>query len=403
MAPALSAQGKRGYRNLRDSRDEMNLCEVPFAALSERTSASVVTFRFTDYDRELGQVVQRSYRIAGHVEYGLPTAKDEDIYLGCLKLSHDYNRFQNPLVHFSRSELFDILNWRKSDWAYDRLELGLHRLSGVRITCKNSWRDNRNKEWRDNEDFGILDSFKLRDMRIADSSRAFEEYSSQFIWGSVLFDSFDASFLKKLDLSVVRKLRSSAAKKLYRFLDKRFHAPKRTQIEMPVRLLAYERIGVSRKTPVDKVIKRHLQPAAEELEQVGFLEPISHKKRFVKLKGEWHVTFRMKSKQSSGDTPNEAAWHTPNETESRRLVAALVKRDVPQKVAARHVEQHPKETVLNAVKAFDEQSNRVECSTRWFSAALRGGFEPNSARQTGRVLRPEHRIFRAGQFHEPKR
>ena len=77
-----------------------------------------------------------------------------------------------------------------------------------------------------------------------------------FVWGSVLFESFDASYLKKLDLEILKQLKSYTARRLYRFLDKRFYPPKRTIIDLPASVLAYERIGVSRNTPIDKVIKQ---------------------------------------------------------------------------------------------------------------------------------------------------
>ncbi len=382
---------KESRRNLHNGRDEMNLCEVPFATLSERTTAKIVNFTVNEYDVELKQDVERTYTISGHVEYGLPTAKDEDIYLGLLKQTLDYNQFRNALVHFNRSELFEILDWRKKDWAYDRLELGLHRLAAVRITCRNAWRDNRNKEWCDKEDFGILDSFKLRDMRKSNSRKAFEEYSSQFIWGSVIFDSFDAGYLKKLDLGIVRQLHSVAARRLYRFLDKRFYPPKRMRIEMAVPLVAYEHIGVSRKTPVDKVIKRYLQPAAEELEHVGFLRPASHEQRFFKHKQEWRVVFNLRTKTNTSTTRHESG-HS-------RLAVALVKRGVSEKAAYRHLKQYEKQSIVNAAKAFDEQKlagTKVENADRWFATALQRAFEPNEKRGSIRqVTRPERLIYRS--------
>lgn len=336
----------------------------------------------------LEQDIERSYTIAGHAKYGLPTAKDEDIYLGLLKQTLDYNQFKTPRIYFSRSELFDILGWRKKDWAYDRLLLGLHRLSGVRIHCKNAWRDNRNKEWCDREDFGILDSFRLRDMRRAESNQPFEGYSSMFVWGAVLFESFDAGYLKKLDLSVLRQLKSYAAKRLYRFLDKRFYPPKRTVIELPVPVLAYERIGVSRKTPIDKVIKRYLRPAIEELETAGFLAASSAKDPFTKLRGEWRVELAMRPQQKSNQ---------PKSDDTSRLVRSLVKRGLSESSASRYVHRYDKARVVDAAKAHDEQIQsgiKVENVERWFAKALRDGFKPNSDVARSRSKRPECQIFR---------
>jgi hypothetical protein len=112
----------------------MNLCELPFATLSERNDGrQMLQFEIEDFDRELGQTVRRTLTVKGDPEFGLPTEKDEEIYLGLLKYSSDYNGFSDAEVRFSRTDLFDLMEWPKSDWAYARLTKGMHRLVGVRL------------------------------------------------------------------------------------------------------------------------------------------------------------------------------------------------------------------------------------------------------------------------------
>ena len=116
--------------NLGNGRDEMNLCELPFATLSERNSGrEMLRFEVEDYDHEVGGRVKRTLTVKGDPEFGLPTEKDEEIYLGLLKYSNDYNGFSNPEVRFSRTVLFELMGWPKSDWAYARLTEGMYRLS----------------------------------------------------------------------------------------------------------------------------------------------------------------------------------------------------------------------------------------------------------------------------------
>ena len=147
----------RRLANLQSGRDEMNLCELPFATLSERSSGrDVLQFEVEDFDADLGQSVVRKLTVKGDPEYGLPTQKDEEIYLGLLKYSSDYNRFADPEVELSRSALFELMGWPKSDWAYARLTKGMHRLVGVRLRYEKLWRDNRDKQWRDQGAFAIL-------------------------------------------------------------------------------------------------------------------------------------------------------------------------------------------------------------------------------------------------------
>ena len=47
--------------NLQNGRDEMNLCELPFATLSERSGGrNMLRFEVEDYDAELRQTVRRT-------------------------------------------------------------------------------------------------------------------------------------------------------------------------------------------------------------------------------------------------------------------------------------------------------------------------------------------------------
>src|SRR5690606_7235067 len=145
----------------------------------------------------LNQKVRRTLTVKGDREFGLPTEKDEEIYLGLLKYTSDTNGFSSPEVRFSRGALFEVMGWPKSDWAYSRLLLGMHRLVGVRLSYENLWRDNRKKQWRDQGAFGILESFEFRDSRTVGTHASFEEYSSVFRWSAVLFQSFDSGYLKR--------------------------------------------------------------------------------------------------------------------------------------------------------------------------------------------------------------
>ena len=249
----------------------MNLCELPFATLSERNgNRNMLQFEIEDYDKELRQTVRRKLTVTGDVEFGLPTQKDEEIYLGLLKYSSDYNGLSNPEVQFCRAALFDLMGWAKSDWAYARLTKGMHRLVGVRLSFQNQWRDNRDKQWRDQGAFGILDSFQFRDNRVVGSNASFVEQSSKFRWGSVLFESFDSGYLKRIDYGLTRSL-SATARRLYRYLDKHFHPPHKMKITIDLSRLAYQHIGISPGVELDKVRKRHIGPAAEELMKAGYL------------------------------------------------------------------------------------------------------------------------------------
>jgi len=374
--------------NLQNGRDEMNLCELPFATLSERNSGrNILRFEIEDFDHELGRTVARTLTVKGDPEFGLPTEKDEEIYLGLLKYSSDYNGFSDPEVRFSRAALFELMDWPKSDWAYARLTKGMHRLAGVRLSYQNLWRDNRDKQWRDQGAFAILDSFEFRDSRVVGGNASFSEHSSRFRWGAVLFQSFDSGYLKRIDYGMARSL-SPTARRLYRYLDKHFHPPHKTRLAIDLGRLAYQHIGVSPGIELDKVRKRHIGPAAEELEDAGFLAP-PKQSRFQKVRrGVWNAVF---------DLAESGADEAPAVDVSGRLLEALCRRGISKAGAISLVASHSAEALEQAIHAMDEQvkgGTTIRSADRWLAAALKDGYQPSPA-ATRAAKRPDLKLFRA--------
>ncbi len=292
--------------HLKNGRDEMNLVEFPFATLSDRSDGvHVLEFQVADTDRTTGLPVERKLTVTGDPKYGLPTAKDEEVYLGLLQLTKFHTDFSTPTVQFTRHELIRLLDWSNNDWAYERVATALARLTGVRLFYQNAWRDNANKVFKDRGGFGILDSFVLRDGR--KGSGPAEDLHSEFRWNAVLFESFQAGYLKRLDFETVRTL-GTKAKRLYRYLDKHFNPPKYARLVYDLRTLACERLGFSREYDAVQ-IRRALQPAVEELEAQGFLVVEGVESRYRKIaRGKWEVSFeRASGKSPPKPLPPEAA------------------------------------------------------------------------------------------------
>lgn len=377
--------------NLANGRDEMNLCELPFALLSERQGKrKYLQFEVEDYDREKRTTVSRKLTVKGDPEFGLPTAKDEEIYLGLLKYTNDINGFNDAKVALQRSALFELMGWPKSDWAYRRLTLGMQRLVGVRLSYQNLWRDNQNKQFRDQGAFGILDSFRFLDSR--KGSGNFTEQASTFRWSNVLFQSFDCGYLKRIDFGLTREL-SPTARRLYRYLDKHFHPPHHHSLTVDLERLAYQHIGVSPGIELDKVRKRYIAPAAEELEAAGFLAKVNYDDRFSKVRrGCWNVTFNYASNSRSRPVSGRDA----QSGDSAKLLAALTKRGISTLLSIQLVKRHSREAIKTAIQAMDEQRQQgvvIRSPDKWLLKALNDGFQPTPDYRASQ-LRPERKIFR---------
>ncbi|MCI5064562.1 replication initiator protein A [bacterium] len=90
--PEVGRRVSRGDENRkapkRFSRDEMNLAEFPLSVLSTRVRPGVKTLEFEDtvYDKN-GKPIQREWIITAADKFGLPTASDDEVLLGLLKIS----------------------------------------------------------------------------------------------------------------------------------------------------------------------------------------------------------------------------------------------------------------------------------------------------------------------------
>src|SRR3954453_2921747 len=199
---------------------------------------------------------------------------------------------------------------------------------------ENAWWDNAAKSWVD-ENFHILENVSLYDRErrrragkagAKPGARAIKEGDplplSSFRWNEVIFRSFQSGNLKQLDLEFYLKLRLPTTKRMFRFLDKRFY--RRDRLDFDLKTLACEHIGMSRSYKPTE-LKRRLRPALEELEALGFLEPLSPEERYsYRSRGCWRIIL---IRGPRGLDPSEA----PPAEEAAELAEGLTARGVSAK------------------------------------------------------------------------
>jgi hypothetical protein len=279
-------------------RDELNLVEFPLAMLADRVPQGCKTLVFEDriWDRGQRQHVARRLTISASDKFGLPTALDDEVILGLVQLSKA-SGFANRQVPFSRYQLVNLLGWREEGKSYVRLEESLKRWLGVTLYYENAWWDKLRKRWVDAH-FHLLDNVTIyhrpkgrSSVRVQDADNPL----STFTWNDIVFQSFHAGYLKQIDMNLYRGLKLATAKRMYRFLDKRFHFSNKLQFEL--RLFAHEHIGLSRNYDSAQ-LKRRLNPAISELENAGFLVSLPAPTRYSReRRGEWQVVFLKKPKE----------------------------------------------------------------------------------------------------------
>ena len=332
--------------DLGDGRDELNLAEFPLSLISKRADQDTKVLVFEDkiWDSESRSMVTRKVTISGSADCGLPNAADEEVLLALIQITK-LQGFRNKKVYFSRYNLLQILGWEDNGYYYNRIVSALNTWLGVNVKWHNAWRDYTKKTSWGDKGIVLIQAFELKKRENADSS-------SYITWADHLFESFQAGNLKGLDFGLYRALRDSIAKRMFRFLDKRFY--NRDMLTFDLATFAYEKIGMKRTYALNNV-KQKFNPAIEELVAVGFLKPLPDKQRYRKRKaGEWDVVF-IKAVEENGQRPLPMEIDTLPSVENE-LVKQGVSRQRAKSLAARYPEAH----IRAKLEEFDYRMTREE-------------------------------------------
>ena len=320
-------------------KDELNLADFPFAALSDRVPLEQKSLVFEDigWDKLSKEMVVKKVTISPSVDYGLPTARDEDVILGLIQFSKA-DSFSGRTISFVPCELFRLLGWRKEGRSYSRVDESLRRWVDVTLYCDRAWWDEDQEAWVDKH-FHLLD-----DVSVVRASKKNPRRPPPWsiTWSEVLFRSFKRGYFRQLDLSVYRELERGSSRRMYRFLGKRFHFGNRQVFSL--RAFACERIGFSR-TSDNSELKRQLMPAIRELEAVGIIEPMTKEERYRKVgRGLWEIVFLQKP----GKRQRQSSKQTRHPLEE-----ALMARSATQQVAVRLVAEYPGTLIQEKIDAID--------------------------------------------------
>ena len=273
--------------------DELNLAEFPLSAISDRflDGTKTVVLEDTVFDRDQNRYLPRRLTISGSDRFGLPTSKDDDVLLACIQLSR-LNDFSTREVSFSRYEILRLLGWADETRNYERVATSLRRWKGLSIFSDRAFYDHAQKSWV-NRDFGVFDTLVIYQREVVQGKAA--PGCSRFLWNDVFFRSFQSGYLKQLDWNLYCRLTSPVAKRLYRFLDKRFYHSSRVEIDLQELALRKVRLTGNYNTAQ---MKRTLLKGIQELEHLWDLKPRQPEDRFRKDgTGKWMVVFERRSKQ----------------------------------------------------------------------------------------------------------
>jgi hypothetical protein len=311
--------------------------------------------------------------ISASDKYGLPTALDDEVVLGLIQITRSA-AFRSRQIAFSRYELLHILGWRDEGKSYRRLETSLKRWLGVTLYYDRAWWDKDQQTWVD-ENFHILNRVVLYHQprnRKRSMSQQSELPLSFFVWNEVVFRSFQAGYLKALDMEVYRRLKRPVTKRMYRFLDKRFYRGR--EVTFDLFRFAREHIGLSRCYDAGQ-LKRRLNLAIDELVDIGFLDPIDHETRYRRIRrGQWDIVLRKKR----GITRKVEARQGDSTLESE-----LAERGISHKAAAKLCTTAPSGRIRQKIELYDWHVGKHRpLGPGWLRRAIEEDYRPPAGFET---------------------
>ena len=376
---------KQHHQSLDSAVDELNLAEFPLSAISDRflDGTKTVVIEDTVFDREHNRYLPRRLTLSGSDRFGLPTSKDDDVLLACIQLSR-LNDFSTREVSFSRYEILRLLGWADETRNYERVATSLRRWKGLSIFSDRAFYDHTQKSWV-NRDFGVFDTLVIYQREVLQGKAA--PGCSRFVWNDVFFRSFQSGYLKQLDWSLYCRLKSPVAKRLYRFLDKRFYHSNRVEIDLQELALRKVRLTANYNTAQ---VKRTLLKGIEELEHVWDLKPRQPEERFRKAStGRWIAVFERRAKQrrvpietiaSAVPISNPSVSIPITSVNPQDLERELIKRGIGPASAEELSLSHPSSQIQEMIELYDWYNSKGQ--------ARGPGFLVQSIRNPSAIARP---------------
>jgi len=244
---------------VRIGQDELNLAIFPIAVLDKREQRTKRYLEFEETVEIKSGTVTRKWTISGHAKEGLPSPRDEDLYVGLMELTREQGATKK--VYFSRYDLLKRLGWPINQSSYDRLEQGLLKLSSLHVNAVNAYVDSGGNPVT--VGMTVIQEYKLH------KENANSAPKSYIVWSDRIAQSISSQFIKRLDSSFYFDLSSPIAKRLFRYLDRRFG--KDTYFFISIQKLAFEHIGLSRGIKYTSQVMQRLTPALDELVAKQFL------------------------------------------------------------------------------------------------------------------------------------
>jgi len=316
--------------------------------------------------------------------FGFPTQLTRDLYRALMRLTYLKNRFHSSKIDCTLREICREMGIKVSGQMTAKIRESLDILAGTQVKFYHSYYNLESKDLIDEvTSIGILDGYTLREFnKKGDKKMDQEKLQNSIKWSPSFWDLSlkEAKNLINYDYSFYISLNGNITKELYIFLNKR--AFNKKFFKIPIRILAFEKLGMSR-TLSDKLFKvrQQLRKAHQELLEKGFFDS---EPRFVKTSSdEWvHYSFSVRHKIGVDETEPGFLEQTllVFDEEQEKLKDNLKKIGFTEGQIGKMFDRHSIDFLRDGIDLLGITEN-IKNPRNWFWGYLKGDYDTDTLHQ----------------------
>lgn len=279
--PAIPVRVVRGA-------DELNFAEFPICCFSSNPTqrrGDVTTFEDEVPDPlNPGKTVVRRLQIIPASKddpLGPLTPDDDWVLFGLIQLAklQDWPK----QLRFTRYQLLKLLGWQTNARDYQKLRDSLLRLKAYQFRYFNAFFDAKARSFVTLafDLFTKVSIYEQENSRTRPKPNVHQDtfvFAASYVeWSDEIHQQFANRGVKGINFDFAKSLARPLTRRLFRFLDKNFHWRDRLAYDLESFVTAHLGLAAGQEF---RDLKRTLDPALKELEDLGFLKRLTEKERY---------------------------------------------------------------------------------------------------------------------------
>jgi hypothetical protein len=345
-------------------RSEVNFLTLPFFSLSRTDAQKRMRSEYHAIEKRGDKKLEVYWKVAAHQDYGYPGVFDRKVHKAIEQIISNLQKpIKNPIPLGSLYGIAQLLGLRDSGEVYRLIKAAIQRIVATTIESKGTFYDKGKRRWRETT-FHLYEKvvFTGEDLpigEIADSNYLFID--------SWYLDNINARYVKPLDFTYYRSLRSPISTRLYELLGVKFYG----MGDYP-----YIRYRYSTLCQLLPTTQYQRPSKAKEIFKLAHGELISSKflakvewQEIPNEKHDWYVCYwagtrakeeiKQFSKQAALPPPDDLqlgqspATSTPQQTDEdvdNDVVIALQNFGISKKQAVKLAKEHPHKYILEKLE-----------------------------------------------------